>query len=421
MLYLKILWTACLCILFSMPAFAQEMERVRRNIQLLCAPEMAGRGYTMNGDKNAAQLIAKAFREAGVQPFGSDYYQSFPLTVNTFPQKMCLSVGNRKLQAGRDFIPNPVSGAGRGNVRLVYLDTLLAQGDSAVIKKAMATHYKGKGIVFRMTDYAQMLERCPELIPQLNKAKVWIGLSPFLTMHISSQALQPPFLIAKSAVLDASAQKANFRIDNQLKTNYITQNVIGYVKGIEKPEQFVVFTAHYDHLGTIGNQAYIPGANDNAAGVAMLIELAYYFAKNPPPFSVCFMAFSGEELGLLGSLHYTAQPLFPLSKIHFLWNLDLVGTGKDGATIVNATVHTREFEKLKALNEELQALPKMIPRAPAANSDHYPFSVKGVPAFFVYLMDKNYPYYHHVDDKAENLPLTGFQGLFQLLVKMTEK
>lgn len=420
MLYLKIL-LASLCVSLAVPAIAQDMERVRQNIRLLCSPEMAGRGYTMDGDKKAAQLIAKAFREAGVQPFGSDYYQLFSLTANTFPQKIDLIIDEKFLTVGKDFIPNSVSGKGKGSAKLIYLDTLLAKGDSAVIRNAMQSNYQGKGIVFRMSDYSLMLERCPELIPQLNKAKVWIGTTPTLTAHISGQALQPPFLLAKPEAIGKSAKKIKFRIDSQLKTNYITQNVIGYIKGTETPERFVVFTAHYDHLGTMGTQAYIPGANDNAAGVAMLIELAHHFGKNPPPFSVCFMAFAGEELGLLGSLHYAANPLFPLSQINFLWNLDLVGTGKDGATVVNATIHTREFEKLKTINESLQALSKIIPRAPAANSDHYPFSIKGVSAFFIYLMDKNYPHYHNIDDKAENLPLSGFGGLFNLLIKMTEK
>jgi hypothetical protein len=420
MSYLKILLVS-FCIIASFTTIAQDMERVRQNINLLCSPEMAGRGYAMDGDKKAAQLIAKAFQDAGLQSFGTDYYQSFSLTANTFPKKMELTINGNPLQVGKDFIPNPVSGKGKGSAQLIYLDTLLAKGDSVVIRNAMQTNYKGKGVVFRMADYFKMLEYCPELIPQLNKAKVWIGTSPTLTAHISSQALQPPFLLAKPETVSTSGGKVKFRIDNQLKTNYITQNVIGYIKGTEKPERFIVFAAHYDHLGTMGNQAYIPGANDNAAGVAMLIELAHYFSKNPPAFSVCFMAFSGEELGLLGSLHYAAKPLFPLSQIDFLWNLDLVGTGKDGATVINATIHKHQFEKLKTINENLQTLPKIFPRSPAPNSDHYPFSVKGVPAFFIYLMDKNYPHYHNVDDKAENLPLSGFNGLFKLLTTMTEK
>ncbi|MCS7019341.1 MAG: M28 family peptidase [Cytophagales bacterium] len=415
MFHFKIFLSSLFLIAF-MYARAQDMARVRHNIGVLCAPEMAGRGYALSGDKKAAEWIAAAFRQAGLQPFGNSFFQPFPLTVNTFYPQVALKVDGTVLQPGKDFIPNPVSGKGRGKARLVCLDTLLAKGDSLALKNAMQTSYKGKGVLFRMTDYMQLLERCPELLPKLNQAKVWVGTAPTLTAHISGQALQPPFLIVHSKNISTVAKKVAFRIDSELKTNYITQNVIGYIKGSKMPERFVVFTAHYDHLGTLGKQAYIPGANDNAAGVAMLIELAHYFRQHPPDFSVCFIAFSGEELGLLGSLHYTAQPLFPLANIHFLWNLDLIGTGKDGATVVNASLHPQAFERLKTLNDSLKALPKLVPRASAANSDHYPFTIKNVPAFFIYLMDKNYPYYHHPDDKAEHLPLDGFSGLFRLLI-----
>ncbi|WP_448518360.1 M28 family metallopeptidase [Rhodoflexus sp.] len=420
MLYLKIA-AVFLCIGCTTGAFAQDMERVRRNIGLLCSPELAGRGYTRNADRKAAQLIADAFRAAGAQPLGNNYFQPFPVTVNTFPKKMDLAINRKKLQVGVDFIPNPVSGKGAGNARLIQLDTLLARGDSAALSRAMQTDYRGKAIAFRMSDYYQILEKCPELIPEINKAKVWLGTTPTLTAHISGQALQPPFLFLNPEKLGSAGQKVRFRIDSKLKTNYSTQNVIAYIKGSQNPDQFVVFTAHYDHLGTIGSQAYIPGANDNAAGVAMLIELAHYFQENPPPFSVALMAFSGEELGLLGAQHYVANPLFPLRHIRFLWNLDLIGTGKDGATVVNANIHSKAFEQLKSTNDKLQALPKIVPRAPAANSDHYPFSAKGVPAFFIYLMDKEYPHYHNIYDKAEALPLDGFSGLFRLLTTSVTK
>lgn len=413
---------AAVCLLLALvtPAVGQDMERVRRHIGMLCAPETAGRGYTMEGDKKAARLIADAFRNAGLQPFGNGYFQEFSLTANTFPNRMELAIDGKPLRVGTDFIPNPVSGGGRGRASAIYLDTLVARGDSVAIAQAMQNRYKGKAVIFRMSDYYRIAERCPELIPQLNKAKVWIGTSPTLTAHISEQALQPPFLWAKPEAIGSDAKKVRFRVDNELKTDYRTQNVIGYIKGTRNPESFVVFTAHYDHIGTLGKHAYIPGANDNAAGVAMLIELAHYFQANPPHFSVAFMAFSGEELGLLGSLYYVARPLFPLANIRFLWNLDLVGTGKDGATVVNGTLHTKAFEKLKHANDSLQALPKIVPRAPAANSDHYPFSAKGIPAFFVYLMDNSYTHYHNTDDKAENLPLEGFGGLFRLLVAVAQ-
>lgn len=412
MLYRKILLTGVF-IAVCLQAIAQDTARVRNNIRVLCSPQTAGRGYAFEGDKKAAQHIARAFREAGVQPFGKDYFQPFPITANVFEGDMQLKIDRRHLRVGTDFVPNSVSGKGKGSAKLIFLDSLATKTDSAALQMS----YKGKAVAFRMRDYYRLLERFPELIPHLNRAKVWIGISPDLTVHISGQALQPPFFIVKPEALGIEAQKVAFKIDSRLKKDYVTQNVIGYIKGTTFPQRFVVFTAHYDHLGTLGKDAYVPGANDNAAGVALLIELAHYFREKPPPFSVALMAFSGEELGLLGSTYYTAHPLFPLSHIRFLWNLDLIGTGKDGAVVVNGTLHAEEFARLQHLNDSLHALPKIVPRAPAANSDHYPFSVKGVPAFFIYLTDKDYRHYHDTAEQPEKLPLDGFVGLFRLLVQ----
>lgn len=407
-----------LLVVCASPTAGQNMERVRHNIATLCSPSMAGRGYSGKGDKKAAQWIAETFRAIGVKPVGKSYFQPFPIDVNTFPSKMKLVVDGKKLQPGRDFIPSPVSARGKGYLKTIFLSDLARCTDS-LIDRLKQINYKKKAILFNLPDYYQLLETCPELVHQLNQAALWIGITDPLTAQIGEQALSPPFLWVTKEVIDSSAQRIRFCVKNQLKKNYITQNVIGYIKGTIAPEKFIVFAAHYDHLGTIGKGIYIPGANDNAAGVAMLIELAHYFSEHPPALSVCFMAFSAEELGLLGSTYYVQHPLFPLASIRFVWNLDLVGTGKEGATIVNGTLHPKEFQRLQRFNDSLQALPKLVPRSPAANSDHYPFSTRGVPSFFVYLMDSSYPYYHHIEDKADKLPLTGFEGLFRLLVAFT--
>ena len=118
-------------------------------------------------------------------------------------------------------------------------------------------------------------------------------------------------------------------IENRFFKAFKSQNLCGYVQGTQFPDSFVVFTAHYDHLGAMGKDAYFPGANDNASGVSMLLNLARYYKAHPAKYSVVFLFFSGEEAGLLGSKYYSEHPLFPLSTIKFLTNLDLLGTGDD--------------------------------------------------------------------------------------------
>ena len=202
--------------------------------------------------------------------------------------------------------------------------------------------------------------------------------------------------------------------------NYETQNVVGYIPGTEQPDSFMLFSAHYDHLGQMGDGTFFPGANDNASGITMLLTLAKYFNSHPQKYSICFIAFSVEELGLLGSKFYTEHPLFPLSQIKFLVNMDIVGTGDEGIKVVNGAVLSTDFNKLVSLNDSLHLLKSVQPRGKAANSDHYFFFEKGVSSFFIYTLG-GISAYHDVFDKAATLPLTEFDDLAKLLIAFAEE
>ena len=192
------------------------------------------------------------------------------------------------------------------------------------------------------------------------------------------------------------------------------------VKGTIVPDSFIVITAHYDHLGGLGKDTYFPGANDNASGVALLLNLARYYALHPQKYSISFILFSGEEIGLLGSKYFTENPLLPLNKIRFLINTDLAGTGDDGITVVNATEFPKEFEWMQQLNTDFKLLKAVNARGKAANSDHHFFTEKGVPSFFFYTLG-GVSYYHDILDKSETLPLNEHEDLYKLLIKFNEK
>ena len=107
------------------------------------------------------------------------------------------------------------------------------------------------------------------------------------------------------------------------------------------------------------------------------------------------------------------HPLVPLAGIKFLLNLDLLGTGEEGATVVNGRVHEAAFARLTALNEAQHYLPRLTARGRAANSDHFPFSEAGVPAFFLYTRGGSLAY-HDVNDRPAALSLAGFAGAYGL-------
>ncbi len=109
-------------------------------------------------------------------------------------------------------------------------------------------------------------------------------------------------------------------IDFAVKQTKVTsKNVIGVLPGSKYPDEWVLYTAHWDHLGTIpdakGGDAIYNGAVDNAAGTAQLLEIARNFAKaRPTDRSLAFAFVTAEEQGLLGSEYYAMNPLYPLAK-----------------------------------------------------------------------------------------------------------
>lgn len=136
----------------------------------------------------------------------------------------------------------------------------------------------------------------------------------------------------------------------------IGKNVIGILPGRDAVlrNQTIILGAHYDHLGVGGFGSLDPdstgmvhnGADDNASGVAALIQVAARLAISPPARTVVFIAFSGEELGLLGSAHYVSEPIYPLASTLAMINLDMVGRLRSGRLIVYGTQSAKEFPAL---------------------------------------------------------------------------
>ena len=123
---------------------------------------------------------------------------------------------------------------------------------------------------------------------------------------------------------------------------------------------------------------------------------------------------------MLGSKYFTEHPLVPLKNIRFLTNTDLAGTGVDGITVVNATEFPKEFAMMNEVNDKEHLLEKINARGKAANSDHYFFTEKGVPAFFFYTLG-GIAAYHDVFDKAETLPLNEQDDLAKLIIGFNKK
>ncbi len=405
-------------LLFCFQAQAQDMARVRQTIQDLSSPNLHGRGYAFKGDSLAADYLQKQFTAIGLRSFPTGYQQPFTLPVNILDNRLRLEVDGKTLVPGVDFIAHGATGSGAGEGRVYEIDTLVLQ-DVDVAQQFLTNNLRNKVLVVQQRHFQGLLELPEPFQPQLKSVAAIIVRQPGpkLMGTVRGEQLPFPVLEVLEKAWSRKAKKVTFAVDARLEPNYRSQNVIGFVPGKVKPDSFVVVTAHYDHLGHQGKDLYFPGAHDNASGTAMLLELARYYAQpqNTPDFSIAFMAFAGEEAGLVGSRFYTEHPLFPLPQIKFLLNLDLMSTGEDGLMVVNGSVFPKQFSLLQRLNQQLGYLTQIKSRGKAANSDHYFFSEKGVPSFFFYTLGGTTTEYHHPNDKPETLPLTKFKEVMALI------
>ncbi|MFM7176769.1 MAG: M28 family metallopeptidase [Bacteroidota bacterium] len=371
----------------------------RELIEKLCAPKLHGRGYYKNGDNKAAAFIQKEFKKAGAFPINGQYLQEFSFPVNTFPGKVEVELDQVKLQPGKDFIVNPGCPPINGRFPIKRV-TIPFDAQSDWSKTFL--HFDKMGLdslaAITMDSLMKNPPTCAGILITQRDKTVWsvatkVAPRPVVRIQIDSLQWQPT--------------EIDIHVESKFVNEHKAYNVAAYLPGTSNADSFIVFTAHYDHLGRMGPKALFAGANDNASGTAMIIDLARWFSKpeNRPAKSVLFIAFAGEEAGLIGSKYYTESPMVRLDRIRFLLNLDLMGNGDEGMMVVNGELHTEEFYMLDRINKEKGYLKTLGKRGTAKNSDHYFFSEKGVPAFFFYTNGGSKAY-HDVNDLPHQLPLT---------------
>lgn len=190
----------------------------------------------------------------------------------------------------------------------------------------------------------------------------------------------------KAVELKGATFAADYRIDSQVVTS---RNIVGRVEGAKRPDETVIYSGHWDHLGVgaadANGDTIYNGAVDNATGIAALIEIGRAFAQGPKPDrSVVFLAVTAEEKGLLGSEYYASKPLYPLGKTVAVINMDALGPG--GVARNFSTSGSAKSDLLDALIAEGKAagMSYVTDQHPEAGyffrSDHFPFAKRGVPA-----------------------------------------
>jgi len=184
---------------------------------------------------------------------------------------------------------------------------------------------------------------------------------------------------------------ASIAIENALAESS-TVNIAATLRGSQRPDEHVIYSAHWDHLGIgpeIDGDGIYNGAVDNAAGVAAVLEVAEKMAGQPPPArSVTFFLTGAEEQGLLGSYHYTENPPYPLASTAALINTDVLlplGRMKDVTVIGPGSSELETYLEAAAAEQGRDVTAYANPEQGFYfRSDHFPFAKKGVPALYLH-------------------------------------
>ncbi|MFT3739387.1 MAG: M28 family peptidase [Breznakibacter sp.] len=201
-------------------------------------------------------------------------------------------------------------------------------------------------------------------------------------------------------------------------------NIVGMVKGSDPvlSNEYILIGAHYDHLGyeVDGKDKTIyPGADDNASGVASIIEIGRYFAQNPQlaKRSLLVVAFDGEESGLLGSQHFVSDTLMPISHIKAMFSFDMVGMLEDyqGLDLLGMATIRNGKTMAEGLAVHNEIVLKSVNGRIAHNTDTSPFGNIGIPA--VHVFTGTLSPYHQPGDKSD---LLDYDGMLKINVFMSE-
>ncbi len=230
----------------------------------------------------------------------------------------------------------------------------------------------------------------------------------------------------RSRLLEGVLLTAKVTID---RPSVDTKNVVGVLEGSGPlAEETIIIGGHYDHLGRggmlSGSLAFLSsdihnGADDNASGTAMVMEMVRRLASRPDklPRRVVFMAFSGEERGLLGSQYYAEHPLYPLSSTVMMVNFDMVGrlNGKNELTMIGTGTSPGIDSLVDALGKSAGLTIKKVSGMTDGfgGSDHQSFYAKNIPVLFAFT--GIHPDYHRPSDDSDRINYTGMARIADYL------
>lgn len=399
--------------LAGMQLQAQDLPYFKKIVKELSSAKFQGRGYARDGANKAGKYLAKEFEKAGAEVT----LQPFTININTFCGKADMWADGRKLRTGVDFSMREYSPGVHGEFPVYHVDTLNFDGDRLLAELAKP---ENAGCLVCCDFWFTYKHR--KVFSKLQKAGecanagllyTWEAPIKFFKAYGEKVVDKPIVWVTPEAIEGVKSVKLD--VDNKFLSDYGLFNVIAKVEG-RKHDACYVFTAHYDHLGNLGKKVYYPGANDNASGTAAIVTLAKHYAQHQPEYNMYFVAFSGEDANLRGSTFFAEHPIVPMQQIRYLFNIDMIGDDNPALYCEVSDAGMPQFAEFEAINAEQHLFEKLDRGELAANSDHYPFAIRGVPCIFLENKEGSaFPHYHTPADNMRTVRLDSYEPLFRLV------
>jgi aminopeptidase YwaD len=384
----------------------------RATVDTLTSRSMSGRGYERDGHLVAARYIASRFRSLGLDSLAAGYLHPFRFMHWGFAPNLSFRIGERELVPGWEFLPAGRSGSGS----LDRETRIVRAGDGLVAPFSKIDAYRGlapMGAIVVIDEKIDSVVAADTTIPR-ERLGSWsriedairlgargvILLVDRLTYEGPQRGISIPVFEVLREKFPADVRSISFSIARAPR-EVVSNNVVAMIPGDGSTDSLVMIVGHYDHLGMLGDSVYFPGANDNAGGIALMLDLAAELKRRPLRYPTMLVAFSAEEVGLVGSGNFIDAPMLDLKRTRFLINLDMVASGTDGVMALGGVENPAELALLRQVADSLGGI-EIRTRANAPNSDHYFFLKSGIRGFYLYPF-VGYQPYHNVADRPETL------------------
>jgi aminopeptidase YwaD len=400
------------------------LSQVTKDVSYLASDELKGRSNYSPEILLAANYIAKRFQQSGLVAAdgitGADFLQKYQITKMT-PNKLNLTINGQHIASENLVMASTVANFSWAiNNRTKNTEFTIHNIDKNDDMQAIIgilNRQGGKHLVLLNPGHKPLFERYQHYLQQ--------GTTK-LSQEDNPKKSGGVIVIALSTITAEKIKTLNVAGVSTIKTNELN-NVVAILPGKTKPEEIVLYSAHYDHLGVKAGEGDViyNGADDDASGTAAIINLAQYYAKQGNNArTLMFAAFSAEEIGGFGS-RYFSKKIDP-QKITAMINIEMIGKpSKFGAGTIWMTGMERS-NLGEQLNTVLAKSGKKIYEDPYPEqglfyrSDNATLARLGVPAhsFSSTQLDKD-PHYHETSDDLASLDLNSLHQIIEMLAMAT--